>query len=489
MKARKKRGFALITSVMVGAILVIIVAAGMAYLLGSSRMVTADRISDDADEAARGCLAWAIAKFDSASPDAVATTSMTFDKALCDVKATDAGDAGFVLEAKGWLPQSKTTPRILRVTIQPKNPLQYYAVAAGGDIRLRNHSFVASLPEKGKGDLRSNGSISAIKNSSAHGSATAVGTITADSKSHFWQGMNPGAPSFKMPKLSAAQIEDLHDQAEEVKSTQIPVTSLGAGELAGYYYSFANYDHLVSVSNGLTLKLDDHKDFTLNGTMFVSGKLLIENTVRITGEGRIIATEGITFRHHSQIIGTNMTSHTDVVSLYGDILVRRHSVLGKVHTSFKGRDKDKDDGNDNDDDDGQKSDDDDHFKRERDALLPWSNWFVMAGRALDAMLMPPAYADKDKADKDKSDKNDKNKNREHTKNWKKKYKGVIPVGCTLWAMTGNVKLSKHTTLLGNIMAGGWVEVWNRSDVIRNTDDPVDSVAIFGWQSTTVQTVK
>ena len=90
--------------------------------------------------------------------------------------------------------------------------------------------------------------------------------------------------------------------------------------------------------------------------MFVAGKLAIADNVEITGEGRIIATEGITAKKHFALVGNSLTSHTDLVSLYGNIEVRHHAVLGQLSTGLKGRKADVDDDNDEDTAAGKETD-------------------------------------------------------------------------------------------------------------------------------------
>lgn len=541
------RGFALITAVMVGAILVIIVATGATYLLGSSQLTTAGRTGDRADNAARGGLAKAIAEFDTGSPQAVATSDVTFDQAKYTITVTEVGD-GYIVESVGTF---GNTTRKLRSLIQPaEEDWGQYAIAAKGDVDLQNHSFVASLPETGKGDVRSNDTISLMKHSSIWGSAMAVSDVTTDAKSHVWNGAQYPFKSLKFPAYTDNQIQGFVDDAKASKEAAIDATTLPEGKLDGYYYSHEDYDVFSAQNNGATLTLTKGT-YTLSGTMFVAGKLLIESHVTITGEGRIIATEGITVQKHVEIMGTAQTSHADLVSLYGDIEVRNHVTLGQVSSGLKGRKSDTDDGKNSKDDDYLFGDDDLLWADKRDpdltgsisdalaasgkdssadadngigndekvkqdeiktklkklisvdpgtstVALPWRKWLAMAVPAIEQALVPPALAKDDDGVNGKGNDDDeaasagasKGKSGDivHGKHWKKKYKGTIPVGCTIFAMKGDVTIAKHVTVVGNIIAGGNVDVTNHSDVIRNSADPVQSVGIFAWKSTSIQTV-
>jgi len=303
---------------------------------------------------------------------------------------------------------------------------------------------------------------------------TAKGEITADTKSHVWGSSKANAPSAKIPAYTDSQITGLADDAKAVKSSVISADALGAGALQGYYYSYDGYNYLAKQSNPATLKLKAHTNYTLDGTMFVAGKLEINDRVTITGEGRIIVAEDILFRKKSKFLGTTVDAHSDIVSLHGNVTIRHNSLLGQVASSIKGRQSDHDDDNDTDDD---------HCKFGLDDAL-WAD-----KRDSDVVgCAAAAGGDKDK-DKDKGKDKIKKKSADlkYGKWWKKKYKGAIPVGCTLFAPKGNVKLSKHTTLMGNIVAGGTVAMHNHSDVVRNVDDLVQSVGIFSWKSTVVRT--
>jgi type II secretory pathway pseudopilin PulG len=521
----KSRGFALITSVMVGAILVIIVATGTVYLLGSSRLETADRNSGSAVNAAHACLSQAIATFDTGNPDAVATESLTFGNAECDVDVGETPDDGYVIESSGYLPNNEGNKKTLRAVIQPDSTdYDDYAVLAGGDVSLQKHAFVASLPSTGQGDVRSNGNVALVKHSSIWGDATAKGDVAADSKSHVWGTTTEGAKTSKIPAYTKHQIAGLADEAKDVKSTQIPSESLSAGNLDGYYYSYAGYDYLVPVDNGATLKLAKGS-YTITGTMFVAGKLQVDDHVTITGEGKIVVTEGVLFKKHSKLLGSALDQHSDVISLHGDIEARHHSILGQVAASVKGRKDDDDDDKDSDDedckfglddalfadkrdadlvgcaagggDDGKDDDDKDKEKdKGMDSVSPLRDFLALFLPSVDQFLVAPAYAkdkddddDDDDDDKDGKDKKKKSGDQKYKHFWKKKFKGTLPVGCTLFAPSGDIKLSKHVTVIGNLIAGGTVEMHNHSDVIRNSDDPVQSIGLFSWKSTTVQTVK
>ena len=234
-RRRATRGFALITSVMVGAILVIIVATGVTYLLGSSQMTIADRSAGRADNAARAGLAAAIADFDTGAPQAVATSDVLYDQAKYSVTVTDVPDQGYVIEAVGALPNGSSR-RVLRSLIQPQSEdWGEYAIAAKGQVLLRNHSFVASLPETGKGDVRSNDSVSLMKHSSVWGNAMAVSDVTMDSKSHAWGGATFPAKTFKLPSYSKDQVKAFVDDAKAQKSAIIGTDALEDGNLDGYY--------------------------------------------------------------------------------------------------------------------------------------------------------------------------------------------------------------------------------------------------------------
>lgn len=541
---RQQKGFALITSVMVGAILVIIVAVGGTYLLGSSNLGMQERGADRALNAAKSCLAYAVANFDTGNPDAVATTSMPFDQTSCDVMVAETPDDGYVIISDGRVPGTDEKKR-LRAVIKPDSEkIASYAILAGGDVSLQKHSFVASLPTTGKGDVHSNGDVSLLKHSSIWGVVNAAGDVDLDAKSHVWGGYTEGAKTVKIPAYTDSQITGFADEARAVKSQLIGSATLPAGALQGYYYSYADYDILSPQDNGATLTLSE-RNYTLDGTMFVAGKLVIDKNVTVTGEGRIIATEGIVFRKHAKLLGTSPTSHTDLVSLYGDIEVRHHAILGQVSSGLKGRKDDEDDGNDTDDEDckfglddvlwadkrdidrecragspsggdqeGQdkgKGDDKDKGKSDGDkdkskdkdkrSLLPGQpSWLTLFAPTLADALFPPAFArdgdddeDEDGRGKDKDDdRGNKNKKKsgdsKYHKLWKKKYRGVIPVGCTVYAMSGNVKFSKHVSLFGNVIAKGNVELHNHTDIFRNSDDPVQSVGIFAWQTTSVQRI-
>ncbi len=571
----RQRGFALLSAMMIGALLVIIVAGSLAYLLGSGHFLSAGVSHDVAYNTAQSGLASAIVNFDAGDPSAVATTDALYGNVPYSISVSDAPGRGYILTASSHLTQNPSQVRTIRSIIQPVNSLAQYAIAAGGDVTLANHTFVTSRPSTGLGDVRSNGNIALSVHSSTDGTLYAEGSADVDTHSHAWAGVENWVGPMTMPTYTTAQILQFQAAAQSSQSVEIPRTPLAGGPggwgprgltgrspaaagswgpgpggwwvsgslpatlswgplpgeqaagacggpnslparqcgpaLEGYYYSYAGYDPTTPQTNGLTLELRSG-NYTLDGVMFVAGKLLIHDGTTITGEGKIIATEGISIRDHVGIFGATKLAHIDLVSLYGDIEIRHHTVLGQLHSGFAGRRGDVDTLRDLEDqndptgqysagDDGQGGSDDAIDSSQRDSWLPPSEWLARATGRLGSWLLPPAYADDDSGDGQGDGghpahplppgfrANGRGGDQEHGDDWKSRYSASIPVGCTVWAQAGNVRFFEHSTLLGNIIAGKTVWMSNHCDLVRNSADPVLSVGLDSWKASTFQTVR
>ncbi len=576
----RQGGFALLSAMMIGALLVIIVAGSLAYLLGSGHFLSAGISHDVAYNTAQSGLASAIANFDPGDPAAVATTDAVYGNVPYSISVSNAPGQGYILTASSHPAQDPSQVRTIRSIIQPVDSLAQYAIAAGGDVTLANHTFVTSRPSSGLGNVRSNANIRLSVHSSTDGTLYAEGSTSVDAHSHAWAGAEDGVARMTLPTYTTAQILQFQAVAQASRSVEIPRTPLAGGPggwgprgltgrspaaagswglgpggwwvagnlpatlswgplpaeqpagacggpnslpaqqcgpaLEGYYYSYPGYDPTTPTTNGLTLELRSG-NYTLDGVMFVAGKLLIHDGTTITGEGKIIATEGISVRDHVGIFGATKLSHIDLVSLYGDIEVRHQSVLGQLNSGFVGRRGDVDtlrDLQDQNDptgqysagDDGQGGSDDALDSSQRDSWLPPSEWLARATGRLNSWLLPPAYAedaggDTQAAGDDTSgvlparplppgfQADGRGADQEHGDDWKSRYAASIPVGCTVWAQNGNVRFFEHSTLLGNIIAGQTVWMSNHCDLVRNSADPVQAAGLESWKASTYQTVR
>lgn len=485
---RQQRGFALLTAVMIGAVLVVIVAAGMAYVIGSGRFLSAGQSRDVADNAAQAGIAWAIANFDSGDPAAVATSDVAYGSANYSISVADDSGQGYVLTASGWQGSSSSSAQVhtLRTIIQPTDLLADYAIAANGNVEIDNHASIWSAPTAGLGNVRSNSNATVDTQSSTDGVVDAEGTATIGTQSSA-AGSSSGMSAMTFPVYSVAQLLQFQAAAEASQSVQIPQNSLsssqsgtepsGCGDpntsrpsgcgtaLEGYYYSYPGYDVTTAQTNGLTLEISQG-NYTLDGTMFVAGSVLIDNHVNIVGQGRIIATEGITADNHVAIAGATNASKIDLVCVYGNITIDNHATLGPL---------------------GDVDSNSSQF-----AWLPSTAMLSLEADRFFGWLNGPAYADTlgarksapsgFVADGDGAD-------QEHDDDWQNGFSSSTPVGSTVWAQQGNVEIDNHCGLIGSIVAGGTVTFENHCDLVRNSADPGLSVGIESWKASSYQTVK
>ncbi|HEY9766177.1 MAG TPA: hypothetical protein V6C82_07415, partial [Chroococcales cyanobacterium] len=207
----KERGIALISTILIGMVLLLIGISTATYIQTGGHMYIQQHSREEALNIADGGLEWAITHFDPNAPSAIATTA-PFNLGQYQVSAPTSIDGGRqVVRVDGYLP-SKSNPRyhraiqaIIQGGASSPAPAFNYAVAAGSNIQMNGDMVITSSPAPNQGNIHANGNILNESSDTVRGTTTAHGTDV--------YGGHSNSPIVQIPTLNSTQIDSLYQSA------------------------------------------------------------------------------------------------------------------------------------------------------------------------------------------------------------------------------------------------------------------------------------
>lgn len=319
MRRRDQRGIALMTALIVSALLVVVAAATIAILTSGSHGSLQDSNQGQALDIAEGGLDWAVANFSASSPDQIVTNDVPLGAGVYTIAAPSALPGGrYLLTVYAYVPNASTptSQRALQAIIAKINGAWgNYAVLAGGGLTMTGNAETTSTPSAGLGNVHTNGSLTLSgSNVVVDGSAEAADGIS-NSGGTIAGNQNPNASTLPIPNYTSSQLQSFLSQAQAAGTT--PIESYSGGNLSGYYSSTnSSYDPTqnppasppdsISISGG---------NVEVSGTVYIAGNLSISGRTTISGGGTLIVDGTISMSGQGTINATDSANPVALVSL------------------------------------------------------------------------------------------------------------------------------------------------------------------------------
>lgn len=321
MRAERKseQGIALISTLLMGTLLVLLIAMGARYATSSASNMQLNRARAQALNVAEGGAEWAISRFDPLDLAVISTTS-TFAGGIYQVSARSLSGGRYAIRSMAWVPSQErplSTRSVEMILATASLKIGPYAIATGGDLSVSGAGDLS-------GDLHSNHDVYLSGSADIAGAVTAAGSVTPGSYEGASGGVTSHAEPISLPTFSEAQIQGYAAQAKAI-ATHAMTDPVGA-TLSGYYESYSGYDILdPGNTSGLSMELTGNQTVAIDGIVFIEGRLVLSGTTHLTGSGLIICTQGIRMTGNAELEGAftvlTLSNNASAIDLAGNVEV------------------------------------------------------------------------------------------------------------------------------------------------------------------------